>query len=148
MTMPKPSPTVAPVSGVKDQIEYISYGEYAVVTGCQGAVEDVLTVPEDIEGIPVTAIADEAFMGQSVMSTVIIPESVESIGSRAFAGCSSLRMVFARRNMEIGEAAFDGGDKLRALFKTNDCYADLDEWGLSENVAAFATGMDTGVGSR
>lgn len=147
VTMPKPSPTVAPVSGVKDQIEYISYGEYAVVTGCQGAVEDVLTVPEDIDGIPVTAIADEAFLGQSVMSTVIIPESVESIGSRAFAGCSSLRMVFARRNMEIGEAAFDGCDKLRALFKTNDFYADLDEWGLSENVAAFATGMDTGVGS-
>ena len=131
VTMPKPSPTVAPVSGVKDQIEYISYGEYAVVTGCQGAVEDVLTVPEDIDGIPVTAIADEAFRGQSVMSTVIIPESVESIGSRAFAGCSSLRMVFARRNMEIGEAAFDGCDKLRALFKTNDFYADLDEWGLS-----------------
>lgn len=142
----KPTPTFTPVDGVSDGFEYTSYGDYIVVTGFEGAAEDILTVPEEIDGVPVTTIADEAFKSQTAMSSVIIPASVEEVGSQAFAGCSSLRMVFARRDMEIGSGAFDGCDELRALFKTSDFDTDLADWGFSTNVVAFASGQDTGVG--
>ena len=134
------------MDGVSDGFEYTSYGDYIVVTGFEGAAEDILTVPEEIDGVPVTTIADEAFKSQTAMSSVIIPASVEEVGSQAFAGCSSLRMVFARRDMEIGSGAFDGCDELRALFKTSDFDTDLADWGFSTNVVAFASGQDTGVG--
>lgn len=142
----KPTPTFTPVDGVSDGFEYTSYGDYIVVTGFEGAAEDILTVPEEIDGVPVTTIADEAFKSQTAMSSVIIPASVEEVGSQAFAGCSSLRMVFARRDMEIGSGAFDGCDELRALFKTSDFDTDLADWGFPTNVVAFASGQDTGVG--
>ena len=142
----KPTPTFTPVDGVSDGFEYTSYGDYIVVTGFEGAAEDILTVPEEIDGVPVTTIADEAFKSQTAMSSVIIPASVEEVGSQAFAGCSSLRMVFARRDMEIGSGAFYGCDELRALFKTSDFDTDLADWGFPTNVVAFASGQDTGVG--
>lgn len=144
---PDPTPAFSPISGVSDGIEYTNYGDYVVVTGCEGTVEDILTIPEEIDGLPVTQIGDEAFRGQSSFSSVIIPGSVESVGSMAFAGCSSLRMVFARQNMEIGGGAFEGCDELRALFKTSDFDADLSDWGFSKNVVSFSSGMDTGVGA-
>ena len=144
---PEPTPTFTPVDGVSDGVEYTSYGDHVVVTGYEGAAEDILAIPEEIDGLPVTAIGDEAFRGQSAMGSVIIPGSVEEVGDLAFAGCTSLRMVFARRDMEIGGGVFEGCDELRALFKTSDFDTDLADWGFSANVVSFAIGQDTGAGA-
>lgn len=72
---------------------------------------------------------------------------MEEVGDLAFAGCTSLRMVFARRDMEIGGGVFEGCDELRALFKTSDFDTDLADWGFSANVVSFAIGQDTGAGA-
>ena len=144
---PEPTPTFTPVDGVSDGVEYTSYGDHVVVTGYEGAAEDILAIPEEIDGLPVTAIGDEAFRGQSALDSVIIPGSVEEVGDLAFAGCTSLRMVFARRDMEIGGGVFEGCDELRALFKTSDFDTDLADWGFSANVVSFAIGQDTGAGA-
>ena len=144
---PEPTPTFTPVDGVSDGVEYTSYGDHVVVTGYEGAAEDILAIPEEIDGLPVTAIGDEAFRGQSALDSVIIPGSVKEVGDLAFAGCTSLRMVFARRDMEIGGGVFEGCDELRALFKTSDFDTDLADWGFSANVVSFAIGQDTGAGA-
>lgn len=62
------------------------------ITGVDDARESV-TVPDTIDGCPVTAIGDGAFGGSSKILTVYIPDSVTSIGETCFAYSPSLRSV-------------------------------------------------------
>ena len=52
-----------------------------------------LTIPDTIDGYPVTAIGQDAFSYCTALRTVTIPESVTSIGKYAFQGCTSLSGV-------------------------------------------------------
>ena len=52
-----------------------------------------LVIPNAYKGLPVTAIADSAFSGYSKLKTVVIPDSVTSIGQGAFRGCTGLTSI-------------------------------------------------------
>lgn len=143
----EPTPTPEPVAGEYESFEYLSYGDSIAISGYSGVAESALSIPEEIDGTPVTAVGDEAFRGQSYLGTIIIPDTVESIGELAFAGCTSMTMVFAGSDMDIGGGAFEGCDELRVLFKTTDFETDLSKWGFSANVREFTSGEDTGAGS-
>lgn len=75
-----------------DGIDYIVYTDYAKVLG-RGweAKENNTTVKilSDINGIPVTYIDEEAFDGDS-MTSLVIPDSITSIGRWAFDNCTDL----------------------------------------------------------
>lgn len=58
------------------------------VTGCDSKVE-IVEIPKEIDGMPVTKIGLTAFYGNAVTS-VVIPEGVTDIGSGAFWNCKSL----------------------------------------------------------
>ena len=58
------------------------------IDGYTGTDRDVV-IPDEIDGLPVTIIGDQAFMGQDITS-ISIPESVTSIGDSAFLGCTAL----------------------------------------------------------
>ena len=47
-----------------------------------------LEIPETVEGMTVTAVADNAFLCSAHMSDVTIPKTVTSIGDKAFGYCS------------------------------------------------------------
>jgi len=49
-----------------------------------------VVVPDTFNDLPVTAIADNGFQGFSSMSSIIIPNSVVTVGSMAFLGCTNL----------------------------------------------------------
>lgn len=73
----------------------------------------VTIIPSEYEGKPVTAIADFAFAdgvnyGTSpAISTVVIPDSITSIGAYAFSGCTNLSNVILSSGLiTIGEGAF------------------------------------------
>lgn len=73
----------------------------------------VTIIPSEYEGKPVTTIAELAFAdgvnyGTSpAISTVVIPDSITSIGNFAFSGCTSLYSVVLSQNLiTIGEGAF------------------------------------------
>lgn len=71
-----------------------------------------VVIPDTIDGKPVYQIGKMAFKGQPIKE-VIIPNSVESIGERAFFGCKELTVVtIGNENVQIGEKAFDGCEKL------------------------------------
>ena len=54
----------------------------------------VLEIPTTYQGKPVTEIGYEAFKGRTdIVGSVVIPDSVTSIGSRALSGCSSLTEI-------------------------------------------------------
>ena len=66
-----------------------------------------IKIPEEHEGMPVTAIADGAFMNCAAITSVIIPDSVTSIGTNAFRACSGLSVINIPENVAtIGDYAF------------------------------------------
>ena len=59
------------------------------VTGYTGSDSSV-RVPTEIQGLPVTAIADAAFAGKSTLKKLYLPDSVQAIGEGILSDCSSL----------------------------------------------------------
>ena len=73
----------------------------------------VVHMPEEIESAPVKVIGDGAFRGAGI-TDVILPESLEVIGSAAFFDCDELTFVlFPDSVREIGDSAFQSCDALR-----------------------------------
>src|ERR1700722_3585787 len=58
-------------------------------TGPGGAVN----IPGTINGLPVTSIANGAFVNLETMTSVSIPNSVTGLGSAAFENCSGLTSI-------------------------------------------------------
>lgn len=71
--------------------------------------DGVYLLPEHI-----TTIEDEAFMGNTALSTLVIPNTVEQIGSKAFSNCSNLTEVFFGNSatVQIAKDAFDSKENL------------------------------------
>ena len=82
------------------------------VTGYDGS-DTVIVIPDSVGGIPVTAIAKDAFKGKQRITSITVPDSVTSIGSDAFRDCSSLvSVVIGDSVTSIGSYAFSGCDSL------------------------------------
>jgi hypothetical protein len=89
---------------------YSSDGSAITIIGYTGAGGD-LTIPDTINGLPVTAIGDAAFAqdgsGDFIITGVTIPNSVTSIGSFAFAQCTSLTGIAIPHSItNVGMRAF------------------------------------------
>lgn len=108
-----------------------------------------LEIPETVEGMTVTAIADNAFLCNVHMSDVTIPKTVTSIGEKAFGYCSGNHihaddyyMIASPTAMKFVEAdddeefnfyvyLFDSEEELQRIYETY--FADCD----SVNFNAF-----------
>lgn len=114
-------------------------------------VEIPNSITVDDKTYPVKAIADNAFVGNTVIKKVSIPESVEEIGESAFQGCKDLNTIYCYTEEPIalgsaeaaaartrvdgeGEASsvFDGVDKVTCLLyvpaASIDKYKAADGW--------------------
>lgn len=79
---------------------------YAVY-GYRGKSGEV-TVPAEVDGIPVVAIGSRAFDGKSV-TRVSLPEGLETIGSEAFRNCKKLSWIQIPTTVkEMGNKVFRG----------------------------------------
>ena len=52
-----------------------------------------VTVPGSYDHITVTEIGEEAFMGNSSLSSINLPDSIQVIGARAFKNCTNLKSM-------------------------------------------------------
>jgi hypothetical protein len=75
----------------KDGFLYSIRGNTVTITGYKGTATDI-TIPHEVEGMPVTQIQGYAFYSSGLTSAVI-PAGVTSIGESAFYDCRSLRSV-------------------------------------------------------
>ena len=66
---------------------------------------------------------EEAFAGNSAMSTVVINDGLTAIGPRAFANCANLRLVYIPSSVtQIADSAFENSDHV-VLHTTNETAA-------------------------
>ena len=70
------------------------------VTGYTGEA-CVVEIPSAYNGIPVTAIGEEAFARKLGIYSLTIPESVTEIADNAFPGCFNLMEVINRSSLDI-----------------------------------------------
>ena len=86
----------------------ISEKEGYQIIGCSKEAKTVALVDE-IEGIPVTSIANYAFDGcENLSGNLVLPSGLKSIGKYAFSDCSGLSgsLIFPNGVTSIGECAF------------------------------------------
>ena len=93
---------------VQAQFTYTTNNGEITITGHIGTVVGAVTIPDTINGLPVTSIGNDAFAGCSYYFTsVTIPDSVTSIGYGAFAECIRLTSVTIGDSVtSIGDDAF------------------------------------------
>ena len=111
-------PTPAPQSELKFELNENGEGYY--VAGIGTYEDSQVDIPEEYKGLPVTAIAEDAFYGNSNIERVNIPEGVVSIGNYAFENCSNLERVYIPESMEyISTSAFSGCNSLEIHCSAN-----------------------------
>lgn len=92
--------TLVPMSaGAEDASEAVDSGIYfdkstGTVTGCDDNITE-LNIPEEIDGVKVTAIKQGAFGGEDAiaLTSVTIPKTVTSIATLAFHNCDNLKSI-------------------------------------------------------
>ena len=67
------------------QFQWTTNENEITITGTAGSIEADLRIPETMTGLPVTAIGPSAFYGNSVITNVVIADSVRRVGDTAFA---------------------------------------------------------------
>ena len=63
------------------------------VTGYNDLLVEDLLVPEFLYELPVVSVGSKALMGAGEVKSIVVPESVTSVGEKAFYGCSNLLVV-------------------------------------------------------
>ncbi len=72
-------------------------------------------IPNEVDGYSVTKLGNSVFYGNK-LSSVVLPNSVTSIGTWAFTGCSNLSSVSLSENLtSIGAYAFHGCSNLTSI---------------------------------
>jgi hypothetical protein len=133
---------------------YVTNNGAITITGYVGAGGNV-TIPDTLNGYPVTSIGANAFLNVSGMTNVVIGSGVTSIGDHAFDSCSSLMSVTIPASVtNLGIFAFENCLNLhQALFQGNAPWVDggagsVDStvFGGESGTAYYLAGM-TGWGS-
>ena len=85
------------------------------ITGYHGT-NPVMRIPDTIAGLPVTAIAREAFIGHSEMTEANMPDSIVNMGAHAFVNCEKLQKVHLSDRIErIYANTFNGCTSLKEI---------------------------------
>ena len=74
-------------------MQYAIHGNAVTITGYTSDLPEVLVIPAEIGGLPVTAIGENAFEHCAALRSVTIPESVTAMEQMAFEDCQQLTEV-------------------------------------------------------
>lgn len=97
------------ITEIPHGLKYRTYSDHVVLTGYAGSDPDLI-LPEYIEGLPVTEIAESAFENNTVIQHVQLPRTLKNIHDFAFNNCSNLTgdLFIPNSVTHIGAFAFSG----------------------------------------
>ncbi len=99
-----------------------------------------LIIPSSINGVTIVGIADSAFKDNKVLQTVIIPDTVKTIGANAFDCCSKLNYLTIGKGVEtIGNDAFSDTVMMKEINFNATAMNDL----ISSNYVFQYSGVDS-----
>ena len=138
---PEPTPDI--VTGTVDGFLYKIIGQdHAVLTGWEAGA-DFREMPGDVNGIPITGIADGAFTGAKTGVIVMLPENLKTIGANAFQDCTDLLVVGAHGNVVTDSSSFDGCTDLWFVLVDD---TSVSGWNLPDGIGLYYDRMETGCG--
>ncbi|MCR5793822.1 MAG: leucine-rich repeat protein [Solobacterium sp.] len=98
---------------VMDDFEYSIEDSEITISKYIGTDTEV-SIPSEIDGVPVTRINDSAFQDCSNITSIIVPDTVIKIGEYAFKGCSSLSFIMIPASVtSFGFKTFEGCSNLK-----------------------------------
>lgn len=110
-------------------------------TGPGGAV----TIPSEINGLPVTRIGDSTFQRCTSLTSVTIPDTVTIIGEWAFGSCTGLTNVMIANSVtSIGECAFWSCTNLTCV-TIPDSVTSIRDWAFPYCAGLTAVTIGNGV---
>lgn len=116
----QPCCTVSYAAAEDFALKYEISDEQVSVTGCTGNVS-TLSIPSEIEGLPVTSVADGAFAGNEDIISCTIPDSVKTVGAKAFSNCPKLGELSIGKGLTaIGDYAFTACPDLETIDISSD----------------------------
>jgi hypothetical protein len=85
------------------------------ITRCTGAAGDV-TVPDTMNGLTVSRIANGAFQQNRSLTSITIPADVVNLGSSAFADCTNLTGIYFLGNAPGADSTVFTGDNHATIY--------------------------------
>ncbi len=113
------------------------------VTGIGNCEDGYIVIPKMNQGLPVTMIAGEAFANCTVLTDIVIPDSVTEIGPRAFSGCTGLTDVLIPGSVtKIGTATFSSCTNLKKVhIQDIAAWCNIDFGGYTANPLCYAKSL-------
>lgn len=116
--------SIASGNVTSSEFTYLVSGGKVTITAYLGNAINV-QIPSSIDGMPVYAIADRAFLNHTSVQSIVIPEGVQTVGWFAFSGCVSLGMVALPASVvSIAYGAFENCSSALTVFSPKGCYAE------------------------
>ena len=99
-----PNPPIAPLDREDTVFTYtLRHGE-VTITGSKETLTGSVVIPETLNGYPVTTIGSGAFLQNTEITSVTIPDSVKTIGEGAFQQCYMLQKVIGGKGVTTIES--------------------------------------------
>lgn len=112
-----------------DPFQYVLCDTQIRITGWNETLSEEASIPEEIDGLPVTEIGEKAFFNCEKLTSIRLPASVKTIEIGAFMGCVNLTEVILPQEMDVlKENLFSG------------CTA-LSQISLSDSITAIEDGV-------
>ncbi len=92
--------------GVSEDWSHSILPDNTISIGGYNGTDTEITIPSEIDGVAVTSIAMYAFANNQTITSVIIPDSVTSIGALAFSGSSLTKVIMGKNVQTIETQAF------------------------------------------
>jgi len=90
-------------------LEFILINDGTAYDVSRGSATDtIIVIPAEHNGLPVTTIANNGFFGFTEMTSIILPESITSVGYNAFRYCNITSITIPANVTTLGYWAFMG----------------------------------------
>ena len=102
----------------------------------QGKAKQSLVLPGSYNGKPVVGMTAAAFAGNTTVTDLTLPATIESIPDGAFSGCinlTRLTLLHTQTTPTVGEGLLDGADQLRIFVPSGSYHLYRDGAGCATN---------------